>query len=101
MLINLVGLRKRREFAMITLINDIVTQRVNCPEILENINFYAPTRSLRNRNLFNINTQRTNYAKNGPINRMMSCYNAHCETIDVTMNKNALKKSFFSRLARQ
>lgn len=100
MLINLDGLKKRREFAMLAFINDVIAQRVNAPEILENLNFYVPTRLLRNRNLFYINNHRTNYAKNGPLNRMMSCYNRYCETIDVTMNKSMIKKHFFSRLAR-
>lgn len=99
MLIDLDGLKKRREFAMISFINDVIAQRVNTTDVLENLNFYAPTRSLRNRNLFYINNQRTNYAKNGPINRMMSCYNKYCEIIDVTMNKTTLKKTFFTRLA--
>lgn len=101
MLINLDTLKKRREFAMVAFINDVIAQRVNTPEILENMNFYAPTRALRNRNVFYINNQRTAYAKNGPLNRMMSCYNTYCATIDITMNKNTLRKIFFSRLATQ
>ena len=96
MLIKIDSLEKRREFAMLAFINDVIGQRVNDANILEKLNFYAPTRYLRNRNLFYINNQRTNYAQNGPLNNMMFCYNKHCTIIDVTMNKNQIKKVFFT-----
>lgn len=99
MLINLECLKKRREFAMTAFVNDVIAQRVNSPEILQKLNFYAPTRNLRNRNLFYIPNHRTNYARNGPINRIMLCYNKYCDTVDVTMKKETLRKLFFSRLA--
>ena len=98
MLINLVSLKIRREFAMITFLNDVIAQRVDAPEILGNLNFYAPTRCLRNRQLFYINNQRTNYAKNAPLNRIMSSYNKYCDRIDVTMKKSTLKKTFYTRI---
>lgn len=101
LLINLVGLKKRREFAMIAFINDVISQKVDSAVMLENLNFYAPTRQLRNRNLFYIKYQRTDYGINGPINRMMSCYNSYCEAIDITMNRSKLKHVFFSRYTRQ
>ena len=91
MLINLDGLKKRREFAMVAFVNDVITQRINSPEILANSNLYAPIRSLRNRNLFDISNQRTNYGKNEPRNRMMSCNNQTCESI----NKTTLTIIFF------
>lgn len=100
MLINLERLEKRREFAMVAFINDVIAQRVNAPEILEKINFYVPIRPLRIRNLFYISNQRTNYAKNAPLNKMLSCYNANCESIDITMNKKTLRQKFFLRLVR-
>lgn len=95
MLIHLDSLENRRDFAMIAFINDVISNRICSPTILENLNFSAPTRLLRNRNLFLINYHRTDYAKHGPLNRMMSCYNTHSDRIDMTMSRDMLKKAFF------
>lgn len=86
-------LKKRREIARVTIINDIVSQQMNSANLLENLNFYAPIRSLRIRNLFVLNHYRTEYALNGPVNGMMSVYNKYCDVIDVTMSRNMLKKT--------
>ena len=96
MLINIQTLKKRRDFSMICFINDIVSHRIDCNEILSHLNFYAPVRSLRTRNLFYTNTHRTNYALNEPVSRIMKTYNNVCENIDVCMSKNALKRIFYN-----
>ena len=96
MLINIQTLKERREYAMVSFVNDIVSQRINSAELLSKLNFYAPTRQLRNRNLFAVTHHRTNYAKYGPLNRMMASYNQHCETIDFTMSRHKLKQYFNS-----
>jgi hypothetical protein len=96
MLINIQTLKERREYASVSFVNDIVSQRIDSPAILSKLNIYAPIRRLRNRNLFVINHHRTNYAQNGPINRMMASYNQHCETIDFTMSRHKLKQYFNS-----
>jgi hypothetical protein len=94
MLINIQTLKQRREFAMVSFVNDIVSQRIDSTEILSKLNFYIPSRQLRNRNLFITNHYRTNYAKYGPLNQIMATYNQHCETIDLTMSRHNLKKYF-------
>lgn len=86
MLIQIQNLKERRDIAMISFINDVVSQRIDSPEILSKLNFYIPSRQLRNRNLFLPNQQRTNYAKYSPLNQMMRLYNLHCEAIDLTMS---------------
>ena len=96
MLINLDTLKKRREFAHLSFVNEIVSYRIASPQLLQNLNFYAPFRNLRTRNLFLGNSFRTNYAQNGPFNKIMSTYNKYSETIDLTMTKNMLKKRFFT-----
>lgn len=97
MLINLDTLKKRREFAALAFVNDITSNRINCSYLLQSLNFYVPGRILRTRSIFAENPCRTNYAKNSPINRIMSIYNRNCEVIDLTMSKSALRKSFFNR----
>lgn len=94
MLINIQTLKERREFAMVSFINNIISHRVDSAELLSKLNFYIPTRRLRHRQLFAIKYHRTNYAKFGPINQMMSVYNKHCNNIDFTMSKIKLKQYF-------
>lgn len=96
MLISLETLKKRREFASVSFVNDIVSQRVDCTDILSKLNFYSPTRNLRNRTLFLPDHHRTNYAKCSPLNQMMRLYNQHCEMIDLTMSRSSLRHYFNS-----
>lgn len=96
MLIHLDTLVKRREFASLSFLNDIVSHRIKSSSILQSLNFYAPTRALRTRAMFIETVYRTDYAKNGPINKMMANYNKYSDRIDLTMTKNALRNNFFS-----
>jgi len=98
-LISIEPLKKRREFASVSFVNDIISQRVDSTTLLESLNFYAPVRQLRTQNLFYINSFRTEYAQNEPINRIMRLYNSlnHCELLDITLSKHKLKKQFFSK----
>ena len=97
MLINIQTLKERRELAMLCSINDIISQRIQSAELLSQLNFYAPSRNLRTRKIFMENLHRTNYAKNGPLNRMMRHYNKHCERIDFNMSRNQLKTRLLRR----
>lgn len=94
MLIDIQSLKKRREFAMISFVNDIVSHRIDSTKLLSCLNFYTPTRQLRNRNLFATCHHRTNYAKFSPMNQMMSVYNQYCEAIDLAMPRMSLRKYF-------
>lgn len=96
MLINIQTLKVRREFAMVSFVNDIVSHRIDSAELLAKLNFYAPFRQLRNRNIFLTCHHRTNYAKYGPLNQMMATYNKHCASIDFTTTKTKLKRYFNS-----
>jgi hypothetical protein len=92
MLINIETLEKRRDVAMISFVNDIISQRVKSEYLLENLNFYTPSRILRTRNLFQAEPQRTMYASNKPVNQMMNTYNQYCVHIDITMSRAAIRK---------
>lgn len=94
MLINIQTLKQRREFAMLSFVNDMVSQRIDSMELLSKLNFYASSRPLRKRSIFSTNHHHNDYAKFGPLNRIMSIYNKHCQTIDFTMTKTELKKQF-------
>ena len=94
MLIDIATLKERWDYAMISFVNDIISQGIDSISLLSKFNFYAPTRPLRNRNLFAVEHHRTNYAKFGPLNQMMTIYNQHCEMIDFNMPRVQLKKYF-------
>ena len=95
-LINIQSLKERREFAMVSFVNDVVSQRIDSTTILAKLNFYIPSRKLRHRHIFLTNHCHTNYAKFGPLNQMMVIYNQHYETIDFTMSRQNLKKYFLT-----
>ena len=94
MLIDIPTLKERRDHAMVSFVNDIISQRINSTDLLSKLNFYAPTRQLRNRNLFALEHHRTNYAKFQPLNQMTCVYNQYCETIDFNMSRAQLNKYF-------
>lgn len=97
MLINLETLKKRREIACIAFINDLISQRTQSEDLLASLNFYAPFRSLRSRNIFQLKSLRTSYAINGPMSSLMNIYNKYCEIIDLTMSRPLLRKVLNSR----
>ena len=95
-LISIQTLKERREFAMVSFVNDIVSNRVDSPELLSKLNFYTPSRPLRSRIIFTPNRYRTNYAKFQPLNQIMSTYNEHYDYIDFATTKTKLKHYFTS-----
>ena len=96
MLISLETLAKRREFASLSFVNDLIANRINSTELLQTLNFYDPTRVLRAREPFALRFHRTDYAKHGPINRLMDTYNKFSDSINFTMTKSEMKKAFYS-----
>ena len=101
-LIHIDTLKTRRNYAQLSFVNDIVSQRVDSYVLLEKLNFRAPSRPLINRlQLFNINFYRTDYAKFQPINQMMSVHNSYCEIVDVTMTKQQLKTALHKEQIRR
>lgn len=96
MLINIETLEERREFAMVSFVNNVISNRIDAIELLSKLNFYLPSRNLRHRELFSINFHRTDYAKFKPSNQMMLVYNKHSEHIDFTFSKTRLKEYFRS-----
>ena len=100
-LLHLETLQYRRDFAHLSFVNDIISQRIKSTEILEKLTFRAPSRFFINRHhLFSIKFYNTDYAKNQPMNRLMSIYNKYCETVDITMSKEQLKKVLLNEQIR-
>ena len=67
-LLNLSTLVKRRADNGVLFIKDILDNKIDCPELLSKVLFYAPSRDLRVRNIFYNAYHRTNYGLNEPMN---------------------------------
>lgn len=85
--ISIQTLKKRREFAKVSFLNNIVSHLILSVDLLSKLNLYIPSRQLQNRNIFKTNHHRTHYNEFGRLNQITATYNFHCETVDFTMTK--------------
>nr|BAK26811.1 putative reverse transcriptase [Culex quinquefasciatus] len=99
MLINIQSLQERRKFAMLSFINDIISQRIQSAALLSEIrnSIHEPSRTLRHSPLFRITAYTTNYLKNSPLNQMMRFYNENSQYIHFDMSKPELRKNLYNR----
>lgn len=74
--LGMITLEKRRNLQSMMFAFDLIIGFIDCPELLEKILFYVPSRlSLRHRNLFYITLHHKNYALNSPLIRSLSLLN--------------------------
>jgi hypothetical protein len=69
-IMGLSDLSDRRILLDLSFLHKIVNSGIDCPNILELLNFHIPVRSTRQSVTFGIVGSNTNYALNSPINRM-------------------------------
>ena len=81
----------RRTISSIIFIRDLIHNHIQCSELLNLLNFYAPRRSLRENFHFINPTNRTVYAKREPISHSMLLINKHLSQIDIFNNVNRYK----------
>lgn len=87
-LLDLDSINRRRINSSIFFIYVVLTGKYILPSITLPIN--EPSRTLRLNNMFNIQTHRTNYAMNEPINRMCKYFN----TVQNHFNESTSRTSF-------
>ena len=99
MLINIQSLQERRKFAMLSFINDIISQRVQSAKLLSEIrnSIHESNRTLRQTQLFRITACTTNYANNSPLNQMKRFYNENSQYIHFGMSKLELRNRLYHR----
>lgn len=66
----------RRVNIDVQFVNKLVNGNINCPKLLDRIQFCAPPRNLRIRKTFYLQQHYTLYGVNSPIDRMMSAANS-------------------------
>ena len=73
--LNLSTLEDRRWCMDIAFFTKLVCGSLDCPELLEIVNFSVPSRTLRHHVLFRMAHHHSNYRANSPLNRMVAAIN--------------------------
>lgn len=82
LLIGIQTLVLRRKFYSIMFVRDILSSRINCSFLLNEIHFRIPSRNFRVSFLFAERFHRTNYGCNEPLTRCIKEANSVCNVID-------------------
>ena len=91
-LLQLESLEKRRVLLQRILVFDVLVNRVDCPQILGEINFQAPAQRLRTHAMLRIPFHRTVYGQNRPIDRCCRLFNAVSDEFDYDISRVRFKR---------
>lgn len=104
-LLGLETLSTRRQIACTLFIHDILTCKIDCPDLLFSIGINAPVRSLRNPPFLVIPFHSTNYGRNEPLSNAIALYNSNCFLLDFHFSRescrNILKLFFYNNVISQ
>lgn len=95
-LIGLDTLRTRRDVAKALLVADVLQGRVDCSEILQQVNLYVRPRALRITSMLRPQTQRTNYGVNCAITGLQRTFNRVDAEFDFNVSRDVLRGRFFT-----
>ena len=95
-LLNLPTLEERRTLLQRLFVFDMLNGNIDCPDVLQKINFYVPPRRLRNHQLLLILTHRTSYGQCNPIDMCCLKFNVVCNMFDFNVSKYRFKLSISS-----
>lgn len=87
-LINLESLSARRIRSQRLFIFDLITNNIDCPDLLELIPWNVPSRRLRNSVLFVIPFHRSNFGYSNCFHMCLRSFNDVCDEFDFNMSKN-------------
>lgn len=86
----------RQEFAMVSLVNNIVSYKIDSSELLSKLNFYIPARLLRRRQLYarsmiviDIDDYHIKYTRFKPMNK--PCDSTHFKTLNLQLTQKAIR----------
>ena len=91
-LLNVEQLCDRRRNAKLLFAFDILSGRIDSPQLLSLFDIYVPPRPLRNYTFFRIRRCRTNYAAFEPVLTMLSLFNEMYHLFDFTQSRDVLIK---------
>ena len=93
-LINLETLDARRDTARALTVADMLTSRIDCPGLLQQLYFQARSRVLRVGAFFRIPVRHTNYSAYGSIIGLQRLFNRVASIFDFNVSRELLKKRF-------
>lgn len=95
-LLHLDTLQLRRDLARAMMTSDILTARIDCPELLGLISLRAPARHLRNNIALHTPLRRSNYSANGAIIGLQKVFNRVSSVFDFHLSRDVLRIRFLS-----
>lgn len=95
-LIHLQSLSTRRQIAQKMFIFDILSSKIDSPELLQTCNFNTSRRRLRRQPLLEIQTCKNNYTHNEPIIRAMRTFNSTNDTFDFNQTRLQFKNTLMT-----
>ena len=97
-LLQIESLERRRVFLQRMFVFDVLAHRVDCPQILNEINLLAPTRQLRVNTMLWIPFHRTVYGQNRPIDRCCRLFNTVADAYEFGITRERFKQGIIARL---
>lgn len=99
-LINLDTLDLRRKVSKATFISDLLTSRINCAQLLSNLNINIRSRFTRNYFFLCLPNTRTNYCYHAPFTSMCRTFNQCFNVFDFNLSRFTIKNKFKELLSR-
>lgn len=96
MLINMQSLSERRRNASLIFIFDLLTGRIDSPDLLILFSFNVPSRSLRTNNLLHVSLRRTNYGMFSPVSRLSYLLNQFVRYFEFDMSRKSFRRGIES-----
>lgn len=93
-LISLDLLENRRNVYKASFVSDVLLNHIDCPALLNTLNFDIRRRLLRSYEFFRIPTHRTNYGHNEPITSMCRVFNSCYHVFDFHLSRSVNKTKF-------
>lgn len=90
-LIGVQSLANRRTLLQRLFVFDVITGNIDCSSLLANVQFHAPARQLRNRQLLWIPSHRSLYGYNNPLDSCCRLFNDVCDVFDFNISKLVFK----------
>lgn len=81
-------LEERRKVAGNMFVAGVLSNAIDCPEFLNQLNFNAPNRYARTTSLIREPTNRTDYGRNNPLSRLIRNFNDVQEKYDFHLSRN-------------
>lgn len=86
----------RRDVAKAIFVSDLLKSSIDCPEILEQVNFYIQRRTIRSHQFIRIPRASTNYGRNAAVSSMCRVFNDCYVHFDFHLSRNVLRKLFLN-----